>query len=180
VTGRARALRDLLLEALGGCDEALLERLGSLASWNAVAALWQGGWLGAGKSSMRATGAQIRRRLREIAQARRSIAEVLALPAGTPVCIEGTIIEATAHDLVVDDGSGELAYARSEDARWLSPRLAPQAGDRVTVLGFADSEVDATRAPPGPRTLPRRVVLRAAGLPLVVHLGAMAEPTRAR
>ena len=74
----------------------------------------------------------------------------------------------------------KLAYARSENARWLSPRLAPLPGDRVTILGFADSEVDATRAPAGPRSLPRRVVIRAAGLPLIAHLGSLAEAPRAR
>ena len=180
MTGDARELRDLLLEALDGCDETLLERLGQLASWNAVIGLWEGGWLGAGKSSPRATRAQIRLRLREIARARCSIADALALPAGEVVCIEGAVVETTAHDLVVDDGSGELAYARSEGAWWINPRVAPLPGDRVTILGFADSDLDTTRAPHGPRALPRRVVIRAAGLPLIAHLGALAEPPGAR
>ena len=180
MSGYGRALRELLLEALDGCDEALLDRLGQLASWNAIIGLWEGGWLGAGKSSPRATRAQVRQRLREIAEARRSIAEVRALDAGTVVCVEGNIVGVTAHDLIVDDGSGELGYARSEGAWWINPRLSPQAGDRVTLLGFCDSEVDATRAPEGPRSLPRRVVIRAAGLPLIAHLGAMADATPAR
>jgi uncharacterized protein YdeI (BOF family) len=163
-----------------GCDDALLARLGTLASWNALVALWQGGWLGAGKSSLRVSGAQVRARLRAIADARRSIAQVLSLPAGAAVCIEGTIIETTAEDLIVDDGSGELARARSETEWWHNPRVAPLPGDRVTIVGFADSEVDPTRAPDNPRALPRRVVIRAAGLPLIAHLGALALPTRAR
>jgi hypothetical protein len=172
VSGYGRALRELLLEALDGCDEDLLERLGQLASWNAIIGLWEGGWLGAGKSSPRATRAQVRQRLREIADARRSIAELLSLESGTVVCVEATVVEVTARDLIVDDGSGELAYARSEGAWWINPRLAPAAGDRVTLLGFVDSELDATRAPAGPRSLPRRVVIRAAGLPLIAYLGA--------
>jgi hypothetical protein len=173
--GRARALRDLLLEAVGGCPAELLEQLGALGSWNGIVALWEGGWLGPERASVRATCAQIRVRLRAIARARHSAADVLGLAAGTVVCVEGTIVATSPEDLVVDDGSGELAYARSENARWLSPRLAPLPGDRVTLLGFADSEVDATRAPASPRALPRRVVIRAAGLPLVAHLGK-AEP----
>ena len=179
-SGRARALRGLLLEALDGCDETVLDRLGPLATWSALAALWESGWLGAGKSTVRATCAQIRQRLREIANARRSIAEAAELPAGAVLCIEGTIVEATARDLVIDDGSGEPAHARSDDAHWLSARVAPLPGDRVTVLGFADSELDSRRAPVGPRRLPRRVVIRAAGLPLIAHLGTVAMPTRAR
>jgi hypothetical protein len=172
VSGRGRALRELLLDALDGCDEALLHRLGQLASWNAIIGLWEGGWLGAGKASPRATRAQVRQRLREIADARRSIAELLNVQAGTVVCVEGTIVGVTAHDLIVDDGSGELGYARSEGAWWINPRLVPVAGDRVTVLGFADSELDAAAVSEGPRSLPRRVVIRAAGLPLIAHLGA--------
>jgi hypothetical protein len=180
MSGYGRALRELLLEALDGCDEALLDRLGQLATWNAIIGLWEGGWLGPGKSSARATRAQVRLRLREIADARRSIAELLSIEAGTVVVVEGTIVEVTAYDLVVDDGSGELGYARSEGAWWINPRLVPLAGDHVTLLGFADSEVDATRAPEGPRSLPRRVVIRAAGLPLIAHLGGMAEHAPAR
>jgi hypothetical protein len=171
VPGRALKLRDLLQGALGGCDPALLERLGPLASWNAMVALWEGGWLGPGRASVRATAAEIRVRLRMIAEARRPIAEALALPAGEVVCIEGTVVEAAARDLVIDDGSGELGYARSQEAVWLNPRLAPLAGDRVTVVGFADSELDTTRAPVHPRALPRRMVIRAAELPLIAHLG---------
>jgi hypothetical protein len=173
-------LRDLLLEALEGCDESLLERLGQLASWNAIIGLWEGGWLGAGKSSPRATRAQIRMRLREIADARRTIAELPALEGGTVVCVEGAIVGVSARDLLVDDGSGELACARSEAAWWINPRLTPRVGDRVTLLGFVDLELDPTRAPEGPRSLPRRVVIRAAGLPLIAHLGALAEPAGAR
>jgi hypothetical protein len=180
LSGYGRALRELLLEALDGCDEALLDRLGELATWNAIIGLWEGGWLGQGKSSPRATRAQVRQRLREIADARRSIAELLSIEAGTMVVVEGTVVEVTAYDLVVDDGSGELGYARSEGAWWINPRLVPVAGDHVTLLGFADSEVDATRAPEGPRSLPRRVVIRAAGLPLIAHLGGMAEHAPAR
>jgi hypothetical protein len=177
---RAYELRELLLESMRGCDDALLARLGTLASWNAVLALWEGGWLGVGKPTLRATCAQVRQRLRIIADSRRPIVEVLALSAGTPVCVEGAIVEATAEDLVVDDGSGELARARSDSGWWDNARLAPLAGDRVTLVGFADSEVDPTRAPAGPRTLPRRVVIRAAQLPLIAHLGALALPTGAR
>ena len=180
LSGYGRALRELLLEALEGCDEALLDRLGQLASWNAIIGLWEGGWLGAGKASLRATRAQVRQRLREIAESRRSIADLLSIESGTAVCVEGTVVEVTARDLVVDDGSGELGYARSEGAWWINPRLSPRPGHRVTLLGFADSEVDATRAPEGPRSLPRRVVIRAAGLPLIAHLGAMAEPAPSR
>jgi hypothetical protein len=180
MSGYGRALRDLLLEALDGCDEALLDRLGQLATWNAIIGMWEGGWLGAGKSSPRATRAQVRQRLREIADARRSIADLLSVEAGTAVCVEGTIVEVTAYDLVVDDGSGELGYARSEGAWWINPRLVPAVGDHVTLLGFADREVDASRAPESPRSLPRRVVIRAAGLPLIAHLGAMAEPAPSR
>jgi hypothetical protein len=180
VTGRARALRDLLLEALEGCDESLLDRLGQLASWNAIIGLWEGGWLGTGKFSPRATRAQIRLRLREIADARRPIAQLLALEAGTMVCVEGEIVEVTPHDLIVDDGSGERACARSEGAWWINPRLSPLAGERVTLLGFLDLELDPTRAPDSPRSAPRRVVIRAAGLPLIAHLSALAEPDAAR
>jgi uncharacterized protein YdeI (BOF family) len=180
MTGPGRALRELLLDALEGCDESLLERLGQLATWNAIMGLWEGGWLGGGKSSSRATRAQIRVRLREIADARRSIAELYALEAGTMVCVEGAIVEVTAHDLIVDDGSGELATARSEGAWWINPRLSPQPGDGVTLLGFLDLELDPSRAPDGPRSLPRRVVIRAAGLPLIAHLGALAEDAGAR
>jgi hypothetical protein len=171
LSGHGRVLRGLLLDALEGCDEGLLDRLGQLASWNALVGLWEGGWLGAGKSSPRATRAEIRQRLREIAGARRSLAELLSVPAGTVVCVEGTVAGVTAHDLILDDGSGELGYARSEGAWWINPRLVPATGDHVTLLGFADSEVDPTRAPEGPRSLPRRVVIRAAGLPLVAYLG---------
>jgi hypothetical protein len=180
MSGYGRALRELLLEALDGCDEALLDRLGQLATWNAIIGMWEGGWLGAGKSSPRATRAQVRQRLREIADARRSIADLLSMEAGTVVCVEGTIVEVTAYDLIVDDGSGELGYARSEGAWWINPRLVPAVGDHVTLLGFSDSEVDVSRAPEGPRSLPRRVVIRAAGLPLIAHLGAMAEPAPSR
>jgi hypothetical protein len=180
VAARAHELRDLLLDSMRGCDDALLARLGTLASWNALVALWEGGWLGTRRLSGRATRAEIRQRLRTIAESRRSIAEVLGLPAGSPVCVEGTIVEATAEDLVVDDGSGELAQARSESGWWDNARLAPLPGDRVTLVGFADSEVDPRRAPEGPRTLPRRVVIRAAQLPLIAHLGALALPTGAR
>jgi hypothetical protein len=180
MAGRAQALRGLLLEALKGCDEELLERLGTLASWNALLALWEGGWLGPMHASMRMSIAHVRHRLRKIAAARRSIVEVLALPAGTAVVVEGTIVEATAQDLVIADGSGELARARSAAEWWLNPRLSPMAGDRVTIVGFADSEIDPTRAPDNPRALPRRVVLRAAGLPLIAHLGTLALPARAR
>jgi hypothetical protein len=180
VATRAHELRDLLLESMRGCDDGLVARLGTLASWNALLALWEGGWLGGSRSTVRATRAQIRQRLRLIADSRRPIADVPALSAGTPVCIEGTIVEATAEDLVVDDGSGELARARSDSGWWDNARLAPLAGDRVTLVGFADSEVDPTRAPAGPRVLPRRVVIRAAQLPLIAHLGALALPTRAR
>jgi len=179
MTGRARALRDLLLDALDGCEPSLLERLGQLASWNAVIGLWEGGWLGTGKPSPRATRAQIRQRLREIADARRRVVELLELPAGTVVCVEGDIVEVTPNDLFVDDGSGELACARSENAMWINPRLAARVGDRVTLLGFLDIELDPERAPEGPRSLPRRVVIRAAGLPLIAHLGTMAEPSGA-
>jgi hypothetical protein len=175
-----RALRELLLDALDGCDESLLDRLGELATWNAIIGLWEGGWLGTGKSSPRATRAEIRQRLREIAEARRSIVELLTIEAGTVVCVEGAIVEVTAHDLIVDDGSGELGCARSEGAWWINPRLSPRVGDRVTLLGFADLELDPTRAPEGPRSLPRRVVIRAASLPLIAHLGTLAEDTRAR
>ena len=180
MSSRGRALRELLLEALDGCDDGLLERLGQLASWNAIVGLWEGGWLGPGRSSPRATRAEVRQRLREIAGARRSIAQLLSVESGTVVCVEGIIVGVTAHDLIVDDGSGELGYARSEGAWWINPRLVPAAGDRVTLLGFADSEVDGSRAPEGPRSLPRRVVIRAAGLPLIAHLGAMADPATAR
>jgi hypothetical protein len=176
----ARALRAMLLEALEGCDEELLARLGPLASWNAIAGLWEGGWLGQGKSSPRATRAQVRQKLREIAAARRTIAEVPALPAGTMVCLEGAVVEVTPRDLVIEDGSGERAHARSEGAWWINPRLSPREGDRVTVLGFVYSEVDETRAPRNPRELPRRVVIRAAALPLMAHLGGLAEEPGAR
>jgi len=175
-----RALRDLLLDALEGCDETLLDRLGQLASWNAIIGLWEGGWLGAGKSSPRATRAQIRLHLREIADARRRVVDLLALEAGTVVCVEGAIVEVTPRDLIVDDGSGELACARSEGAWWINPRLTPRAGDHVTLLGFVDFELDPSRAPDGPRSLPRRVVIRAAGLPVIAHLGALADPHAAR
>jgi hypothetical protein len=180
VATRASELRGLLLEATRGCDDALLARLGTLASWSALLALWEGGWLGAGKSSVRATCAQIRQRLRAIADSRHPIAALLSLPAGTPVCIEGTIVDAGADELIIDDGSGERAHARSRTGWWDNARPGPQAGDRVTVVGFADSEVDPTRAPAGPRALPRRVVIRAAHLPVIAHLGALALPTRAR
>jgi hypothetical protein len=96
------------------------------------------------------------------------------------VCVEGAIVEVTPHDLIVDDGSGELACARSERAWWINPRLTPRVGDRVTLLGFVDLELDPSGAPDGPRSLPRRVVIRAAGLPLIAHLGALAEPHAAR
>ena len=78
MAGRARALRDLLLEAVGGCDPDLLERLGTLGSWYGIVALWEGGWLGPERASVRATCAQIRVRLRGIAQARRSMAVACA------------------------------------------------------------------------------------------------------
>jgi hypothetical protein len=180
VAGRAQALRDLLLEAVQGCDDALLERLGTLASWNALAALWEGGWLGPSHSSMRVSVAQARQQLRMLAAARRPIAQLLALPAGTAVVVEGDIVSVTPDDLVVDDRSGELAHARSTEEWWLNPRLVPMAGDRVTLVGFLDLEVDETRAPEHARALPRRVVIRAAALPLIAHLGALALPTGAR
>jgi hypothetical protein len=180
MSGVARALRAVLLEALEGCDEELLARLGPLASWNAIAGLWEGGWLGQGKSSPRATRAQVRQKLKEIAGARRTIAEMVALPAGTMVFIDGIVVAVSARDLVVDDGSGERAYARSEAAWWKNPRLSPREGARVSVLGFAYSELDESRAPRNPRELPRRVVIRSAALPLVAHLGALAEEPSAR
>jgi hypothetical protein len=167
-----------LLEALAGCDDRVLAGLGALGSWSALAALWEHGWLGAGKPSVRATCAEIRQRLREIARSRCSIAEVLAAPAGAVVCIEGTIAEIGEERVLVEDGSGESADLRPGEVRWLGRR--PAAGERVTVLGFADSAVDPTRAARGPRALPRRAVIRAAGLPPVAQVGALALPARAR
>jgi hypothetical protein len=179
VPGRATALRALLLEALEGCDERVLEGLGPFASWTALAVLHDSGWLGSGRRSLRAAAAQLRGRLREIAGARHPIAAALALPAGTPLLVGGNITAVSALDVVVADDSGESAHVRPGDVRWLSA-VTPLAGDPVTILGVVDSEVDPTCAPHGPRALPRRVVIRAAAHPVIAHLGAMALDPRAR
>jgi hypothetical protein len=178
MTGRARALRGLLLEALAGCDERVLGGLGALASWQALTVLWEHGWLGAGKLSVRATCAQIRERLREISRARCAIAAVLAAPAGTVVRIEGTIAEVTEAAVRVEDGSGECADLLRAETQWLG--RPPQVGERVTALGFADSVVDPAQPARAPRALPRRAVIRAAGLPPIAHVGPLALPGRAR
>lgn len=176
--GHASALRALLRQALQTCDASVLEALGPFATWEALAVLYDGGWLGGGQRSARVAGATIRRRLRGLAAARTTIAAALAHEAGRAVLVEGNILAATAVDLVVADET-DAARVPAGDVRWVS-RVGVCEGARVTLLGVADSEVDPTRAPDGARVLPRRLVLRAADLPVIAHLGAMEMQPRAR
>jgi hypothetical protein len=164
-----RALRGLLLEALEG-EGTLLARLGVFGSWRAMATLWETGWLGGGHRSARATAAEIRQRLRQIAAARRSIAEAAAVPTGAPVWVEGGVIRAGAETLLLDDNSGETALIPCAELRWIGGPPAAGEGDRVTVLGFAAAEVDPSLAASAPRRLPRRVVIRSADRPAIAHL----------
>jgi hypothetical protein len=165
-------VRALLLEAVSGGAEAILPALGALASFRALAALWQAGWLGSGKISPRAASAEIRQRLRAIAATRRSLAEAATVPAGTPVLVEGTLVA----PFTLDDGSGERAELAG--VRWIDGR-APAQGDRVTVLGFVERALDPSRPPPGPRQLATRLVLRSAALPLLGQT-AQRAPGKAR
>jgi hypothetical protein len=167
--GGGRALRGLLLEALEG-DDSLLTRLGAFGSWRALATLWETGWLGRSHRSARATAAELRQRLREIAAARRSIAEAAAVATGAAVWVEGGVIRAGVEALLLDDNSGETARIPSAELRWIGGPPAAGEGDRVTVLGFAAPEVDPSLAAPAPRRLPRRVVIRSADRPAIAHL----------
>jgi hypothetical protein len=169
----ARTLRAWLQRAAGGDGDALLARLGPFGSFAALTALWEAGWLGAAQRSPRITEARIRQRLREIGDARRTIAEAALLPAGATVLLEGAVTALS--PLALDDGSGERASVPAAPARWIGAAGPPIEGDRVTLLGFADPTVDLTQAPPGPRRTPRALLVRAAGLPLVAHL-APASP----
>ena len=162
-----RGLRGLLLDALDG-DE-LLGKLGPFGSWRALATLWETGWLGRGHRSARATAAEIRQRLRAIAAARRSIAEVPSVVTGATVWVEGGVIRAGAEALLLDDNSGETAHIPSAEVRWIGWPPAAGEGDSVTVLGFAAAEVDLSLALSAPRRLPRRVVIRSADRPAIAH-----------
>jgi hypothetical protein len=153
----------------------VLARLGPFASWVGLVALYDGGWLGAHSLSARTAPARLRARLRELARARRSLAE-----AGRGVLlVDGNVVAVTAVDLFVEDGSGETARVPRAEIVWLR-RHTPRERDRVTLLGFADSEVDPTRAPTGPRRLPRRVVIRAAEFPVIAHVATLEMPLTAR
>jgi hypothetical protein len=174
--GGGRALRGLLLEGLRGCDDRVLAQLGPLASWRALATLWEMGWLGTGKSSVRATSAEIRQRLRQIAEARRSIADAAALAAGAPVCVQGDVTRASTAELMLEDNSGEPAFIPVAELRWIGQPRAAAEGDRVTVLGFAHTELDPAQAPSAPRRLPQRVVIGAAALPAIAHLAMEGAP----
>jgi hypothetical protein len=173
----ARTVRAWLRHAAGGADEALLARLGPLGSFAALTELWEAGWLGEAGRSARITEARIRQRLREIAVARRSIAEAALVAAGTTVLLDGTV--AALSPLCLEDGSGERASVPSAPGRWIGGTPPPAEGDRVTLLGFADPVLDLTRPPHGPRRSPRALLVRAARLPLIAHLAPRQSPGKA-
>jgi hypothetical protein len=168
-----RALRALLLEAVRGVDGAVLEGLGPLGSFRALAALWATGWLGERKPTARATSAAIRHRLREIGAARRSLAQAALLPAGAVVLIEGRVVALSPLDL--DDDGGEMVRVPPPPVRWIDSR-APRQGDRVTLLGFVDRALDPSLPPRGPRQSPTRLLVRPALLPLVGQVTAAGKP----
>jgi hypothetical protein len=153
----------LLLEALRGCDDAVVAALGTLGRWEVLAAVYEEGWLGdeVGTTSLRASAARVRGGLRRVAAARRSLAEAVA-GSGGEICVDARLVEpgSGSADLTIDDDSGESAIVDAAAARVLGGELA--AGDRVTVLGVLAVELDLAAAPAAPRRLPRRVVIRGA------------------
>jgi hypothetical protein len=164
-------LRALLLEAARGPGmDVTLMRLGPFASFQALTALWQAGWLGGGQSSARASSAEIRQRLRAIGEARRTAAEAMEAPVGEPLLVGGVL--ASLASPVLCDETGAVVRVALEGAHHVGRPAPLTEGDRVTVLGFADRELAADEAPGGPRRLPYRVIVRAAHLPVVVHMAA--------
>jgi hypothetical protein len=167
----SRGLRGLLREAVQGTAATDLDRLGPLATFEALAALWHSGWLGPGHSSPRATAAEVRQRLRQVARARVSVAEAAALPVGTVVLVTGTLrLESGSRS----DDAGETLVIDDDGARAsLSPLhwIGSAARDgTVTVLGFTDPRLDPGAAAAGPRRSPTRLWLSSAGLPLMACL----------
>jgi hypothetical protein len=170
-------LRALLLEALRGCAPATVDGLGALATWPALVALWDAGWLGGSRASEAATIARVRRRLRVIAAARVSVAAVSTVKAGAVVCVTGEVGELRAPDeLLLADAAGDLALVALSDARWVGDRRTPHVSDGITVLGFADRSLDTAARSPDPRRPPRRAVVRAGDLPLVAALETRYTP----
>lgn len=159
-----RNLRALLLEAVQGIDLADLDRLGPLATFEALAALWQSGWLGEGHRVQRVTVAEMRQRLRQVARARVSIAEASALAAGAVVLVRGELRPSTDGTLVIDDGE----WALVAEVRWIG---SPARDGTVTALGFADPRFDADAAPAGPRRSPKRLWLGSTRLPVIACRG---------
>jgi hypothetical protein len=176
VTIAARTLRALLLRAAG--DE-LLAPLGPWASFEGLTALWDAGWLSGGEvhpaRAGRVTSARIRRQLRVIAGARRSIASAALLAAGAAALLEGTV--AGLGPLCLEDGSGERVWVPEPPAIFVGGPA--RARDRVTVLGFVDHQLDPGLPPRGPRQAPARLLIRPARLPLVAMVAA-AGKDRAR
>jgi hypothetical protein len=159
-----RNLRALLLEAVQGIDLADLDRLGPLATFEALAALWKSGWLGEGHRLQRVTAAEMRQRLRQVARARMSIAEASALAAGALVLVRGELRPATDGTLVIDDGERALVA----EVRWIG---SPARDGTVTALGFADPRFDPDALPAGPRRSPKRLWLASTHLPVVACRG---------
>jgi hypothetical protein len=167
--GGARNLRALLLEALRGTDDRVTEGLGALASWQALVALWDSGWLGGGRTSARLAAADIRAHLRELASARRPITAVEHAALGELVCITGELLPTPFEDvLLVSDREGaSIVVLVPVGTHFVGGPLAIR--DRVTVLGFADHEPDPDLARATPRGMPRRAIIRASsGTPVLV------------
>jgi hypothetical protein len=79
--------------------------------------------------------------------------------------LEGVVAEVA--PLCLDDGSGERASLLEPPRRWIGGAPPPREGDRVTLLGYADPTFALAEAPRGPRRSPRRLLVRAARLPLL-------------
>jgi hypothetical protein len=159
-----RSLRALLLEAVQGIEPADLDRLGPLATFEALAALWHSGWLGEGRRVSRVMVAEMRQRLRQVARARVSITEAGALEAGAVALVRGELRCSGVGPLVIDDGEQALVA----EARWIG---SPARHGTVTVLGFVDRRFDPEAAPAGPRRSPTRLWVASTRLPVIACRG---------
>lgn len=164
--GNPRVLRALLLDALRGCDDAVVASLGPFSSWRGLSLLWESGWLGEPRATARATAARIRKALREIAASRRSVGALGQAPSGSRVLLDGRVAAVRGEDLLLENPEGEPPLVLLESARRLTEpgRTAVAVADAVTVLGFADTVPDAAGAAGSPRGLPSRPAIRSGAL----------------
>lgn len=170
--GSVRTLLALLLEALRGADDSVVDRLGALASWQGLMALADAGWLASGRGSVRYAAVEMRARLREIAAARRALASIERAAHGETICVTGEVTGSSGVDVaVVSDDAGASVLVDLTGAR-VVPQRPLSSGEQVTVVGFADSAPDAALTAISSRSLPRRPILRGSGATQLVVLRA--------